>query len=312
VNVAIIGGTRFIGHAAAAELVDRGHAVTVLHRGRHALEVEGVADVLVDRRDPSALALALARVAPDAVVDTYAMTRADAQVTALAASIVKVPLVVLSSQDVYAAWGRLLGHPAPALSSLAVDETAPLTVPYPYRGVADHEGGPGYDKKDVEGVLEEAARERGIAVTMLRLAAIYGRRDPKRRFAGIVAAFDGGARELVTANQASFRCTHAHVEDAAHAVVLACEQPAAGYRVFNVGEATTPSMRERVESIAAALGIAFTWREGESGYCDPLLGRFAGDFVLDDARIRRELGFRETTTEAARVADVIEWSRRSR
>src|SRR5262245_41641594 len=130
-RLAFIGGTRFIGHTAAAAGVWRGHRVSVLHRGRHRAEVDSVDDVIVDRDDPSALCRALKRLAPDAIIDTRAMTRSDAEVFALALKVLGVPGIVLSSQDVYAQFGRLNGHPAPEPVAL-VDETAPLTVPFPF------------------------------------------------------------------------------------------------------------------------------------------------------------------------------------
>ena len=78
-RLSFIGGTRFIGHAAVKLAVERGHVVTVLHRGKHALELADVKDMLVDRADPSALCEALARVRPDVVIDTRAMTRSDGE-----------------------------------------------------------------------------------------------------------------------------------------------------------------------------------------------------------------------------------------
>jgi nucleoside-diphosphate-sugar epimerase len=309
-KIAFLGGTRFIGHVAAERAVACGHDVTVLHRGRHPCEVEGATSMLLDRGDPGALSTAVARLSPDVLVDTRAMTRADAETTALALRISCVPAVVLSSMDVYAQLGRLNGLPAPDPTE-AVTEDAPLTIPFPFRDVASHEGGRDYDKKDVEAVFQAAEGIPGVRV--LRLPAVYGRRDPKRRFGWIVDSLDRGVRQLPCTGGASFRMTMAHVEDVAHAILLAAERPPSGFRVFNVGESVTPTMRERSEALAAAMGIELSWREE-----DPLphgaaeLGRMANDLVLDDTRLRGELGFAEVTTPDERHRDTIEGLRESR
>ncbi len=312
-RLAFVGGTRFIGHAAAAWAVSRGHDVSVLHRGRHPCEVPGARDVIVDRGDPSALCLALARLAPDAIVDTRAMTRADAEVTALASKVTGAPVVVLSSQDVYAQFGRFNGLPAPAPEAL-VSESSPLTVPFPYRGIAPHEGGPDYDKKLVEAVFRGAAEGGAPGACALRLPAVYGARDPKRRFGSLVDRLDAGERALPCQGGASWRWTHAHVRDAANAIVLAAEHPAAGFRVFNVGEAVVPTMRERAESIVGAMGVRVTWEERAEPLPDDLawLGAMPNDFVADTSALRRALGEVEVTTPRERVEDLVAWLRESR
>ena len=44
-NVLVIGGTRFIGRAIVEELLQRGHTVTVYHRGWHEVEFSDPEDV---------------------------------------------------------------------------------------------------------------------------------------------------------------------------------------------------------------------------------------------------------------------------
>jgi nucleoside-diphosphate-sugar epimerase len=312
-HVAFIGGTRFIGHTAASAAAWRGHKVSVLHRGRHPNELDGVEEVIVDRNDPSALCEALKRLSPDVVVDTRAMTRSEAEVTVLALKVVGVPGVVLSSQDVYAQFGRLNGHPAPPLAPL-VDEDAELTVPYPFRGLAEHEGGPDYDKKEVEAALRESLSDGVSAVTVLRLPAVYGARDPKRRFGPLVDRLDAGERELPCSGGASFRWTHAHVRDVAHAIALAAERVSTGFSVYNVGEDPTPTMRERADAIARHFDAEIRWQESTAELPAglELFGAYPNDFVADSSRIRAELGWSEVTTPAERVADVVSWSRSTR
>lgn len=310
-HLAFIGGTRFIGRAAARRALELGHSVSLLHRGTHPSDVAGARDVKVDRADPSALCRELARLAPDVVVDTRAMTRADGQVTALATRVVGAPAVVLSSVDVYAQFGRLNGLPAPEPEAL-VSESSPLTLPYPFRGLGTDLPAE-YDKKDVEAELERSVSEGGPPVLVLRLPAVYGDGDYRRRFGALVDRLDAGARRLPCAGGAAFRQTHAHVRDVAHAIVLGAEAWRAGYAALNVGELETPSMRERAEDIAREMAVGFAWEEvGELPEELAFLGRMPNDLCVSSAALRERLGFSELTTPEERVRDLVGWLRKSR
>ncbi|MBK8255250.1 MAG: NAD-dependent epimerase/dehydratase family protein [Polyangiaceae bacterium] len=311
-KLAIIGGTRFIGHATAAHAAERGHDVYVLHRGKHPSELATVQPIAVDRYDPSALCETLAHLAPNAVIDTRAMCSVEAECTALAMKVLGLPGVVLSSQDVYAQFGMFNGLPCPSVEPV-VNEDSPLTIPFPFRELGGHDGGPDYDKKEVEKVFCDAAKDGIPGVAILRLPMVYGPRDYRRRFGTIVDALDSGLTQLPCTGGAVGRITHAHVVDVAHAVVLAVEGIRRGARVYNVGEEMTPTMRDRVEMLAHAAGRSFSWNEVQE--VPPpfwMLGRLPTDFVVDSSRIRAEIGYRELTTERERLADTVQWLRQSR
>lgn len=308
-RIAFVGGTRFIGHASARRAIARGHDVLVLHRGEHPCEVARARSVCVDRSDADALVRALGAIHPDVVVDTRALTKRDAEIVAAAIRSLGAATVVLSSQDVYAQLGRLNGLPAPPPEPL-VTESSPLTIPYPFREIGGHPGGPDYDKKDVEAVYRS---DTGGPVAILRLPAVYGARDYRRRFGAIVDRLDAGETELPCAGGALFRWSHAHVEDVAAAIVLVAEKSTAG--TFNVAERTTPSMRERAESIARTMGksLRLVERSQEELPEDlELLGRMPNDFVVDSDAIRAALGFAEVTTEEERLTDLVASLRASR
>ena len=307
-RITFIGGTGFIGHAAAAAAIARGHDVTVIHRGVHPAEVDGVQALVADRTDPAALRGALTRAAPDVVIDTRAMTRVDAETTLAALRGVCDRLVVLSSQDVYEQFGRLNGLPAGDPEPL-VSEDSPLTVPYPFRGIAEHAGGPDYDKNDVEALVLTASTL--AAATVLRLPAVYGPRDPARRFGVVVDALDRG--EPLPRQGGGFRWTHAHVDDVAHAILLAAESEADGTAVFNVGEAQTPTMAGRAEQIAAVMGATITWDEpDELPAAFALFGSMPNDFVADTSWIRERLGYAEVLSPEDALASLVAGLRASR
>lgn len=310
-RVAFLGNLRFIGRAAAEHAVQAGHQVTILHTGKYPPQVDGAEHVVADRNDPSALRTTIQRARPDVIVDTFAMTRADGERAVEAFAGIGARVVVLSSQDVYAQFGRLLGHAFEDVEDL-VSERSPVTVPYPFRGKHDHVGGESYDKKDVERVYRNASANFD-SVTILRLPATYGTYDKTRRFAWIVDRLDSGVLEVPHVDNASWRWTHGHVGDIAEAILLAAKVATSGLQVFNVGEDPTPTMHERVELIARRMNASIRWEKVDELPEDlSFLGRMSNDFVADTALIRAALGYEEATTPEDRADDLIEWLRASR
>ncbi|MFK7987675.1 MAG: NAD-dependent epimerase/dehydratase family protein [Sandaracinaceae bacterium] len=307
-RVTCLGSTRLIGPATIGALRRAGHEVILVHRGAYEVRPADVDERRADRGEAGAFREAVRATRPDAIVDLRAMTRVQAEV---AAGIVDVPYVVLSSQDVYAQFGTLNGLPGPAPEAL-ITEASPLTVPYPFRGIAEHSGGPDYDKKDVEAVYECA----GGAVTVLRLPAVYGRGDPRRRFGVVLDALDAGERELPRAG-GRLRWTFGHVDDIATAIGRTVAAPSDGYRCFNVGESHAWSMSEWAERIGDTIGVSFSWREVDP-LGDPLdeawglWGPVPNDVVVDSSRFRSEIGVGEETSEAERLTDLVSGLRESR
>lgn len=74
VRILILGGSRFLGRAFAAEALDAGHDVTVFNRGRSGPDLPGVTAIRGDRENPAALDRLVAEGTAaepwDAVVDT--------------------------------------------------------------------------------------------------------------------------------------------------------------------------------------------------------------------------------------------------
>ncbi len=78
-RVLILGGTRFIGRRIAADLVARGDDVTVVHRGQtEPDQPDGCTHLHADRAEFGQVAEQVRALRPDAVIDTLAMSKADA------------------------------------------------------------------------------------------------------------------------------------------------------------------------------------------------------------------------------------------
>jgi nucleoside-diphosphate-sugar epimerase len=238
-RVIVLGGTRFIGRAAVEDLVAHGHAVLVVHRGE--LEPADWVDVQhlhVDREQLASVRDALADFDADAVLDSIAMTRGDAE-GALAALPPAPRLVVLSSVDVYRAYTALQtdteSDPVP------LDEDSPVrSVRYPYRGQ-------GRDLDDYEKLdVEELYLARGG--TVLRLPMVHGPHDRQRREEFILRRVRAGRRRIPFGAGMWLTC-RGFVGDIAAGIRLALECPDVTGEVFNLADRRSSSVRLWAEQI---------------------------------------------------------------
>ena len=281
----VIGGTRFIGAHVVGQLVEAGHEVTVFHRGRS--DHPGL-PVVRHVRDPRAaypitqVPPAIAEASWDIVVHMVLMGEEDARAAVAAFAGSAGRLVMVSSSDVYRAYGRLTrAEPGPP-DPVPLDEAAPLRQSrYPYRGQEDRLGAfaRDYEKILAERVVMAAADPPW---TVLRLPKVYGPED--NADLGTVYGFAGAPH---------WRWTHGHVRNVASAIVRAATHPKAVRRVFNVGEAVTPTMAERLAALPPAPDAP------------PALPPFdfGQDLVLDTTRLRAELGFVDLVDETeAKIA----------
>ena len=285
-RVLIVGGTRFIGAHAARRLFNAGAEVTVFHRGA---TDNPILPAVTHIRDPSA-EYPIAKFPDavrthdwDAVILMVTMGEADARAAVDCFAGRTGRLVLISSGDVYRAYGRLTRHEPGPPDPVPLTEDAPLrAVLYPYRAQA---AALGAYAQDYEKILAERV-VRTLPSTILRLPKVYGPEDNAR-----LATIYGFA------SQPDWRWTHAHVENVAAAIALAAMHPAAAGRSYNVGEAATPTMGERL----ALLPV----RE-PSGAAPPF--DYRQDMAVDTSRIRRELGFTEQIDEAAAMHKLAEKS----
>jgi nucleoside-diphosphate-sugar epimerase len=275
----MIGGTRFIGPRVVRELVGRGHEVAVFYRGQHDADLP---ESVVRFKDPRAAMPVIAipdelrSYEPDVVLHTIAMGERDAAAARDAFATIARRIVVLSSGDVYRAYGVFKGIEQGALEPVPLKETAALrTRLYPYRSKSTSQGALEYfyDKVLVERAISADAR---LPATVLRLPKVYGSEDNADLWS--VYNFQ---------QHGHWRWTHGFVDNVAHAIALTVEDERSAGRAYNVGEEQTPTMGERLKDLAARS------RQQDT---DPALN-FAQDIVYDTTAIRRELGFREIVSE---------------
>ena len=305
-RILVLGGTGFIGAAAVRALIGRGHAVARFHRGEAS---DGIETIRGERRELPRHREAFARFGPEVVVDTIAYTEADARLFVETFRGLARRAVVLSSQDVYAAYGRLLRLETGTREVGPLTEDAPLRATrHPYRAKAR---GPGDLAHDYEKILVEAtvAGHASLPATILRLPFVYGPGDPQRRLRPYLERMRG--REvLLDRAKASWRWTRGYVEDVGEAIALAAGDERAAGRVYNVGEENALTEVEWVRAIGEAAG----WRgevrgvpagELPEGLAEPF--DFSQDLAIDTRRIRNELGFGECVGRIESLRRTVAW-----
>ena len=215
-KIAVLGGTRFIGRAAVEELAAAGHELLIVHRGElEPVDMPQVEHLHCERSELASHTKDLTAFAPEAVVDCFALTRADAEVALQALPNVG-SWIVISSVDVYRAFGALLS--GRETDAVPLTEESPVRDDrYPFRGkVAGREN---YDKLDVEDVY---LPHRALVV---RLPMVYGEHDYQRREEFILRRVRAG-RKRIPFGAGSWLTCRVYVRDVARAIRLALSQPA--------------------------------------------------------------------------------------
>ena len=320
-RILMIGGTNFIGLAVTRELLDGGHTVAVYHRGEHEADAADAADaathIHANRDALESMRAEIAAFKPDVAIHMIAMTEAQAQSFVRALSGVATRAVVISSQDVYRAYGRLLGKEPGPPDATPLSEDAPLRERfYPYRGDEPRAADDpvrwmdDYDKILVEGVVMSAP---ALPCAVLRLPAVYGPRDRQRRFRPWLKRMDDGRTAiLMDEAEARWRWTYGYVADVAHAIALAALDPRSVGHIYNVGEREARSLEERVRAVAEAASWTGRIVLAPAGALPEALRAGVGsdqDLYTGSERIRAELGYTELTPVAESYTQAIAWER---
>ncbi|MEO9254900.1 MAG: hypothetical protein ABI305_05130 [Tepidiformaceae bacterium] len=236
-----VGGTKFVGLAAARMALAEGHQVTVAHSGEHeppgfvAAHLHGTRDALLAPGGPVDAAR------PDVLVDTFAggATAEKGRAVGEAGVRLEAKVVAVSSADVYqalveAGLGDGTGQRLLSSQPLPIDEDSTLRAAA-YPGARE-----GHDNV----AMETALRETGANAAVLRPGAIYGAGDPLAREWPLVRRAKEGIRHL--------------------------ELPAAGVQIFH---------RVAVERVSSAILAAPEFAPGGFWPCnvvDPYFWTYAG------------------------------------
>jgi nucleoside-diphosphate-sugar epimerase len=284
-RVLIIGGTRFVGAHVARQLVEAGAHVSVFHRGKSdnpvlPESVTHIRDALAEypiTRFPDSVT----KTDWDVVIHMVLMGEADGHaVEAFAGRAGR--LVMISSGDVYRAYGRLTGLEPGEPEPVPLNEDAPLrSVHFPYRAQVRKLGAYAHNYEKILAEREVRALAT-LPSVVLRLPKVYGPED------------NGDLATVYSfASKPQWRWTHGHVDNVARAIELGATHRSAVGRVYNVGEQHTPTMAERLSFLparaAASPAPPFNYDQA---------------MVCDTSRIRNELGYADIIDERQAMSEL--------
>ena len=235
-EVLVIGGTLFIGRLLVKELVQKGHAVTVLHRKpKHDLG-RNVASVTADRNDGAAMRAALAGRPFDVVFDNVydwdrGTTAAQIQASVQACGDNLARYIYMSS---VAAYGDGLNHQEG--DALAAEDHADVYV---------------RNKANSERLLFRMHSRSGLPVVTLRPPFIYGPGNPYYREAFFWDRLRD-KRSIIVPGDGRRLMQFVHVDDLVWCALAAMENKAAVGHAFNIANPKALAQTEAIEAFATA------------------------------------------------------------
>jgi nucleoside-diphosphate-sugar epimerase len=293
-----------VGPHVVRHLAVQGNDVTIFHRGETETNLPGnVSHVHGDFANFPNHLDELRQLSPEVVVDMVPFRAEDAErVRAFKGTARRV--VVVSSGDVYRAYGRL------SRTEPGLPDPTPLTEDSPLREQLST-AGLDYNKTAVERTV---VGDTELPATILRLPATHGPGDDKHRLFPYLKRMDEG-RPAIVLDQAyaGWHWARGYVEDVAFAIALAVMDERAGGRTYNVCYPVSLSEAEWVKEIGRVIGWTGEVVALPSAQLPASLRRdvfdFSQQYSVDSNRIRKELGYTETLPFDEALQRTIEWER---
>ncbi|BAZ02695.1 putative NAD-dependent epimerase/dehydratase [Tolypothrix tenuis PCC 7101] len=310
-KILAIGATGFVGSHVTHQLMVQGHQVALFHRGSTTTsELNSLTHFYGRRNQLPNFKAQFEQFSPDVVLDIIPFTEAQAQDVVQVFSNCTQRLVAISSGDVYRNYEGLQGQESHPPDPVPLTEDAPLReTRYPYRDLEalDFEFKQDYDKILVEQMLMEHPE---LPATILRLPAMYGPGERQHRFLPYLRQMFDQQPILLEEEQAHWRFSHGYVENIAAAITLAVTDDRAAGRIYNLGEASTPTLRERIQ----ALGNLVNWhgeivtlpRDQLPSHLQMNL-QWQYHLATDTTRFQEELGYVEAMTKEEALRQTIAW-----
>ena len=321
-DVLVIGGTGLMGAPTTAKLLEAGHQVVVMSRGRERGQgaegrrptmPAGYESLTCDRSDEDAFVRALCEPrCPRVIIDFTAMEPRHVELVLRAHA--QRPLahyVFVSTNMVYAGGIAAMDLSTTARSGERIGEAAARrdgaeTAPSNYGG----------NKLKCEAMLEAAARSGGASAlqsTVVRPPAVVGagcdarHEKLQRAVAGLPPLAERKARPPAEAPGQRFRVACA--DDVAAVLAAVVDRaPAAPAEAFNVASGDADGIT--LDGYVGALAVAFNGSaDAPAAPDDPAARNFEKQGVLDTSAAERELGFVPTPLDVF-MRDTVRWHRK--
>ena len=298
-DILVIGGTGPSGPLIVNGLFERGHQVTVLHTGKHEVDTlpprSAVPHIHADPFDESSFRTGLGERTFDAVFAMYGRLRMVTEVL-----VGRTPrLFSIGGVPVYPGFGNSADCVPTGMRVLSREDQA---------GVGDESA----TKIQRIWQSEQMVFERHPDATHFRYPYIYGPNQVLPREWPIVKRALDRRPWLIVADGGLTLLSHAFVENAAHAVLLAVDQidRSAG-RSYNVSDEYLFSVAQLAEVVMDELGHRMELVSLPDGAARPAFGSLHNDSahhrVVDAGLIRAELGYRDLVDPLEGLRRTIRW-----
>jgi nucleoside-diphosphate-sugar epimerase len=294
----VVGGTGPTGPHIVNGMLERGYEVTLFHRGFHESdELPPVEHIHGDPHFRETIEESLAGRDFDVVLALYGRIRFLAEVMSG------------RCQQFVSVGGApgIRGQMAPERVSPfglmgVLDEHAP-TVSDP------EESNAGYKIAITEQQILELHDRGAFSATHLRYPQIYGPRQVTPREWSVVRRVLDGRRTMIVPDGGLVLRSRSSARNAAHAVLLAVDEPAAGAgRLYNVAEDEQYTVRQWHELVAAAAGgeVEIVSLPEELARPFHSIPRPRNHMLLDTRRIRDELGYRDVISTRDAIQETVD------
>ncbi len=295
-RVLVVGGTGPTGPAIVSGLETRGHDVVLCHSGAHEVpEVMHLRHIHTDVRDEQALSMTIGAEEWDAAIVTYGRLRTISKVLADRVG----HFVSIGGGPALRGYFDPWRH-TPAGLAVPAAETA---------ATADEaDDGKSYRIARTEKLVFTTIPE----ATHFRYPYVYGPRQLAPREWSIVRRILDGRPHIVVPDDGAVLNSFGYVENLAHVVLLALDQPeVAKGRIFHAADTETLTLRQVVEICAAEFDhdwelVSMPAELARPGW--PLLsGPTSHHRVFDTSLIRSLLKYRDLVPAREAVARTARW-----
>lgn len=296
----LIGGTGPSGPAIARGLASRGFEVTILHRGTHEHpDTEDFEHIHVDPHFLEPLRAALTGRAFDLTIATYGRIKLVAE-------------AMVGHTDRFIAVGGFAGYRGFENPDANFPRGMPLPTPEDAQLVVD-EGEHRFSY--LIAAAEAAVFRHHPNATVFRYPVIFGPNQIVPREWSIVRRILDQRPHLILLDGGLAVMTGCYADNAAHAVLLAVDQPdASAGKAYNVGDDTQLTYRQIVEIISSEM--QYDWNlislpdvpAVRHAAFNPLPRNTIPDHrLVDTFKIRKELGYRDVVHPVEGVRRTVRW-----
>ena len=314
-KILIIGGTNFIGPYVIRKLHTMGYDdITLFHRGKTEVDLpSNVKHIYGDKMHLEQHKAAFQSLSPDVVVDMIAFTETDIEPVLHTFRGITKRLVMISSQDVYRAYGVVRQADKGPLEPLPISEdSAVRNNRYPYKDPAKDPDDwcNRYDKIPLEEIV---MNDPYFTATVVRLPAVYGPNDPQHRlfhYFKLKPLHDGRPVILLDEGYSNWLWSHGYVEDVAYGIALAITNERAAGRLYNIAELQTRTILDFIRAIGDQLYWSGEIIQVPTGHLPDELGiplRTEQNIIVESKRIRDELGYQEIFSFKEGLKKTIDW-----